>query len=148
LEQPDGQQHFQEARSFFEIGLARYAARNATKKDLAQMEAALAANRASINDLPAFKRTDIEFHFVLAEIPRNPIFPAIHDAMVDWLTDQRDVTLQIEAGADRLQGARAHLQGRCFARPRPGGTGNGRAPQATVSGIRERSRQLQHQASH
>ncbi len=95
LEQPGGQQHFQEARSFFEIGLARYAARHSTKKDLARLEAALAANRASINDLPAFKRTDIEFHFVLAEIPCNPIFPAIHDAMVDWLTDQRDVTLQV-----------------------------------------------------
>jgi GntR family transcriptional regulator, sialic acid-inducible nan operon repressor len=95
LEQPGGQQHFQEARSFFEIALARYAARHATRKDLARLEAALALNRESINDLPAFKRTDIDFHFVLAEIPRNPIFPAIHDAMVDWLTDQRDVTLQV-----------------------------------------------------
>jgi len=95
LEQPDGQQHFQEARSFFEIALARYAARHSTAKDVARLEAALAANRASINDLPAFKRTDIDFHFVLAEIPRNPIFPAIHDAMVDWLTNQRDVTLEV-----------------------------------------------------
>ena len=95
LEQPGGQQHFQEARSFFEIALARYAARHSTTKDVARLEAALAANRASINDLPAFKRTDIDFHFVLAEIPRNPIFPAIHDAMVDWLTNQRDVTLEV-----------------------------------------------------
>ena len=95
LEQPGGQQHFQEARSFFEIALARYAARHSTPKDLARLEAALAANRASIDDLPAFKRTDIDFHFVLAEIPRNPIFPAIHDAMVDWLTNQRDVTLEV-----------------------------------------------------
>ena len=56
---------------------------------------ALAANRATVHDLPAFKSTDIDFHFVLAEIPRNPIFPAIHDAMADWLTNQRDVTLQV-----------------------------------------------------
>jgi GntR family transcriptional regulator, sialic acid-inducible nan operon repressor len=95
LEQPGGQQHFQEARTFFEIALARYAARHSTAKDVARLEAALAANRASIDDLPAFKRTDIDFHFVLAEIPRNPIFPAIHDAMVDWLTNQRDVTLEV-----------------------------------------------------
>ncbi|MGB6540832.1 MAG: transcriptional regulator NanR [Xanthobacteraceae bacterium] len=108
LEQPGGQQHFQEARSFFEIALARYAARHATRKDLARLEAALAVNRESINDLPAFKRTDIDFHFVLAEIPRNPIFPAIHDAMVDWLTDQRDVTLQV---AGQVQIAyRAHAR--------------------------------------
>jgi GntR family transcriptional regulator, sialic acid-inducible nan operon repressor len=101
LEQPGGQQHFQEARSFFEIALARYAARHATAKDLARLEAALAANRASMHELPAFKRTDVDFHFVLAEIPRNPIFPAIHDAMVDWLTNQRDVTLQV-AGQVRI----------------------------------------------
>ena len=106
LEQSGGQQHFQEARSFFEIALARYAARHATTKDLAQLEAALAANRATIDDLPAFKHTDIDFHFVLAEIPRNPIFPAIHDAMVDWLTNQRDVTLQV-AGQVRIA-CRAH----------------------------------------
>ena len=95
LEQPGGQQHFQEARSFFEIALARYAARHATTKDLARLESALAANRTTVHDLPAFKSTDIDFHFVLAEIPLNPIFPAIHDAMADWLTNQRDVTLQV-----------------------------------------------------
>jgi GntR family transcriptional regulator, sialic acid-inducible nan operon repressor len=95
LEQPGGQQHFQEARAFFEIGLARYAARHATTKDLERLEAALDANRATIGDLREFKRTDVEFHFVLAEIPRNSIFVAIHDAMVDWLTDQREITLPV-----------------------------------------------------
>jgi len=95
LEQPEGQQHFQEARTFFETGLVRHAACHATKQDLARLEAALAANRAAIHDLVAFKHTDIEFHYVLAEIPRNPIFPAIHDAMVAWLTDQRETTLQV-----------------------------------------------------
>ena len=29
----------------------------------------------------------------LAVIPRNPIFPAIHAAIVEWLVDQRHVTL-------------------------------------------------------
>lgn len=95
LEQPSGQQHFQEVRKFFEVGLARYAARHATDKDLARLEAALEANREAIGDLEAFKVTDIDFHFVLAEIPRNPIFPAIHHAMVAWLTDQRETTLQV-----------------------------------------------------
>jgi DNA-binding FadR family transcriptional regulator len=95
LEQPGGQQNFQEARRFFETGLVRYAAHLASKKDLARLEEALKANRAAIGDLAAFKRTDIEFHFALAEIPRNPIFPAIHHAMVAWLTDQRETTLQV-----------------------------------------------------
>jgi DNA-binding FadR family transcriptional regulator len=95
LEGAGGQQHFQEARSFFEIGLVRFAARHASDADLARLEAALEANRETIGDVVAFQQTDVEFHFVLAEIPRNPIFPAIHHAMVAWLTDQRRTTLQV-----------------------------------------------------
>jgi DNA-binding FadR family transcriptional regulator len=95
LEQPRGQQHFQEARTFLEVGLVRFAARHASDKDLARLEEALEANHEAIGDLEAFKVTDIDFHFVLAEIPRNPIFPAIHHAMVAWLTDQRETTLQV-----------------------------------------------------
>lgn len=95
LEQPGGQQNFQEVRTFFETGLVRYAADHATDKDLARLEAALIDNGASMHDLTAFSETDIAFHFVLAEIPHNPIFPAIHDAMVAWLTDQRRITLQV-----------------------------------------------------
>lgn len=95
LQQPGGQQNFQEARTFFETGLARFAARCASEKDLARLERALRDNREAVGDLEAFKETDIAFHFVLAEIPRNPIFPAIHHAMVAWLTDQRQTTLQV-----------------------------------------------------
>ncbi|MGF1612231.1 MAG: transcriptional regulator NanR [Kiloniellales bacterium] len=95
LERPGGQQHFQEARTFFEVGLVRFAARYASDKDLARLEEALRANSDAMGDLEAFKRTDIDFHFVLAEIPGNPIFPAIHHAMVAWLTDQRETTLQV-----------------------------------------------------
>lgn len=95
LEQPGGQQDFQGARTFFETGLARFAARHATDKDVARLERALQDNRAAVGNRDAFKATDIEFHFVLAEIPQNPIFPAIHHAMVAWLTDQRETTLQV-----------------------------------------------------
>ncbi len=95
LEQPGGQQHFQEARTFFETGLARFAASHATEKDLARLERALQDNREAVGNLEAFKETDIEFHFVLAEIPRNPIFPAMHYAMVAWLTGQRETTLRV-----------------------------------------------------
>ena len=43
--------------------------------------------------LPRFQRTDVAFHYVLAVIPKNPIFPAIHAAIVEWLMQQRHVTL-------------------------------------------------------
>ena len=85
--------HFQEARSFFETGLARYAAEHATDEDLRQLRDALEANRQSLGDLAKFERTDVEFHHVLAVITGNPIFEAIHAAIAEWLVEQRHVTL-------------------------------------------------------
>ncbi len=84
-----GIQNLQDARSFFEIGLARYAALHATADDLARMERALAANKAAIGKVKAFAETDVVFHYEIAAIRKNPIFPAIHEAFVVWLREQR-----------------------------------------------------------
>ncbi|KPQ22131.1 MULTISPECIES: transcriptional regulator NanR [unclassified Halomonas] len=94
LSKPDGQQYFQEARAMFEISLARYAARNASDEDLARLRGALADNRDAIGDEARFKRSDNEFHGVLASIGRNPIFDAIHVALSEWLDDRRAQVLQ------------------------------------------------------
>jgi GntR family transcriptional repressor for pyruvate dehydrogenase complex len=94
LAAPDGVRHFQQARDFFETGLARYAAAHATEADLAQLKQALEANRQALDNLYAFERTDVAFHYVLALIPRNPIFTAIHEAIAAWLTEQRTITLR------------------------------------------------------
>ena len=94
LSKPDGQQYFQEARAMFEISLARYAARNASEEDLARLRAALADNRDAIGDEARFKRSDNDFHGVLASIGRNPIFDAIHVALSEWLDDRRALVLQ------------------------------------------------------
>ncbi len=90
----DGVRSFQQARSFFEAGLARHAAEHAGDDDLRELGRALAANRESIGSIKDFERTDVAFHYVLALIPRNPIFAALHEAMVSWLTEQRTITLQ------------------------------------------------------
>lgn len=90
---PDGIHNFQAVRIFFEAGLARHAALHATDEDIADFEAALEANRASLGDLRQFERTDVAFHYVLALIPRNPIFTAIHAAFAEWLLEQRQTTL-------------------------------------------------------
>lgn len=90
-----GVRHFQEARAFFEIGLARYAAEHASENDLARLRQALAENEAALDDMDAFERTDVAFHFVLAEIPRNPVFVAIHEAVVAWLREQRNMSLRV-----------------------------------------------------
>jgi GntR family transcriptional regulator, sialic acid-inducible nan operon repressor len=100
LSSGDGQRHFQGVRFFFETGLARAAARDATNEDVTRLEAALAANKAAIGNRPRFVATDVAFHFVLAEMTGNPIFAALHDAMSGWLTEQRVVTLEAP-GQDR-----------------------------------------------
>jgi DNA-binding FadR family transcriptional regulator len=90
---PDGVRNFQNARLFFEVGLARHAALHATAEDIDQLRSALEVNHAALNDLARFEQTDVAFHYVLAVIPRNPIFPAIHAAIAEWLVQQRHITL-------------------------------------------------------
>jgi DNA-binding FadR family transcriptional regulator len=95
LSAPGGVEHFQKARAFFETGLARHAAKNATARDLQDLASALEANRLAIGDTRKFGETDIAFHFRLALISNNPIFTAIHAAIIEWLREQRFVTLSI-----------------------------------------------------
>ncbi|OAZ99099.1 transcriptional regulator NanR [Halomonas sp. G11] len=108
LSKPDGQQYFQEARAMFEISLARYAAVNASEEDFQRLRDALQDNRDAIGDEARFKRSDNEFHGVLASIGRNPIFDAIHVALSEWLDDRRAQVLQQE-GEDKAATA-AHTE--------------------------------------
>jgi DNA-binding FadR family transcriptional regulator len=93
LSTKEGQLHFQAIRHFFETGLARLAARNASKEEVSSLKAALDDNAAALGDRPRFIQTDISFHLAIAKIPRNPIFLVLHAAMSDWLRSQRVVTL-------------------------------------------------------
>ncbi len=99
LNQTEGIRQFQQARLFFEVGLVRHAATRATDEDLVRLRKALAGNEAALDDMAAFARTDVDFHFVLAEIPRNPIFLAMHMALAEWLTEQRSSTLRRRGAA-------------------------------------------------
>ena len=95
LSQPDGAVFFQEARALFEVGIARLAAQRATPEDVERLRQALQANMAARGDLGDFERTDVAFHYVLATIAKNPIFTAVHDALVEWLTSQRTMSLGV-----------------------------------------------------
>jgi GntR family transcriptional regulator, sialic acid-inducible nan operon repressor len=94
LAQPSGVADFQEARMLFECGLARYAARHASPKEIDRLGAALAQNRKAIGRAALFVKTDLVFHDVLAEVPRNPIFSALNAALSEWLLSQRKVSLR------------------------------------------------------
>jgi GntR family transcriptional regulator, sialic acid-inducible nan operon repressor len=85
LAQSGGVKNLYDTRIFLEAGLVRTAALHARKEDIAALSAALDLNEAAIPDSDAFYRTDVAFHAVLYDIPRNPVFPAIHRAFTGWL---------------------------------------------------------------
>jgi DNA-binding FadR family transcriptional regulator len=89
--------------------LARLAARLATDEDIARLREALEANRATIGDHDGFKRTDVAFHYAIATIPKNPIFLSFHDAMAEWLTEQRTISGRIDTAFDDAYQAHARI---------------------------------------
>lgn len=95
LAKPDGIRYFEQLRQFFESSLVRYAAGNATDEQVRNLRTALDANEQAIGDVERFAKTDIFFHRVIAEIPGNPIFVAVHQAVVDWLISLRPRPLRL-----------------------------------------------------
>jgi DNA-binding FadR family transcriptional regulator len=94
LARPNGMADFQEARVLFECGLVRYAARHASPKEIDRLGVALAKNKKTISNPALFAKSDMEFHSILAEIPRNPIFAALNVALSEWLMAQRTVSIR------------------------------------------------------
>lgn len=91
---PNGVADFQEARVLFECGLVRYAARHASPKEIDRLAVALSQNKKAIDNPAQFAKTDLAFHDILAEIPRNPIFAALNTALSEWLMAQRTVPIR------------------------------------------------------
>jgi len=83
----EGVKNIFESRVFLEASLARWAALNARKDDIRELEEKLRCNREAVGVRRVFEATDVAFHHVLYTIPRNPVYPAIHRAYVDWLTE-------------------------------------------------------------
>ena len=75
------------SRIFLERALVREAAVRAQSTDIRDLRAALASNKAAIHNPQDFYATDTEFHRIFYRIPRNPIFPAVHDAYTQWLSE-------------------------------------------------------------
>lgn len=88
LQDPKGVYNLFETRIMIETALARQAATSGTSQDLEALRAALDANGAVIEDSAAFYASDIAFHNVLYQIPRNPVLPAIQRAYTSWLEPQ------------------------------------------------------------
>lgn len=82
---PENLEHLKEARTFFESGMVRMAAGNATDADIARLERRLQEHRESLEDLSRFLACDMAFHREIAAISGNPIYVAVSQAMFDWL---------------------------------------------------------------
>lgn len=100
LAEPSGVKHFQEARLLFEVALTRRAAEKATNAQIDALRLALEANRVALGHQAAFDRTDMAFHFVIAEIANNPIFNALYMALSEWLYEQRAVAGTARGGPE------------------------------------------------
>lgn len=98
LNQPNGLRYFDQLRLFFESSLVRYAAEHASEADLADLKTALDLNTAAVGNYELFKKTDINFHRVLAHITGNPIFEAISSALAEWVVTDRPPVDDSEAG--------------------------------------------------
>ncbi len=97
LAQDDGMRNFQAARTMFEVTLVRHAAKHATPGQINSLGEALARNHEALGRLAEFEKTDVAFHYEIALIAGNPIFSGMHEALVGWLTEQRNVALRDEA---------------------------------------------------
>ncbi|WP_136660691.1 FCD domain-containing protein [Nitratireductor sp. XY-223] len=85
LSEHGGVKNLYDSRVFIERALVREAALSAQKDDIGLLRQALAENESAISDSDAFYATDTAFHGVLYRIPKNPIFPAIHEGYKSWL---------------------------------------------------------------
>ena len=78
--------HLKDARNFFEVGMARIAAARATPEDIEALNQVIAGMEAASAEFSRFMKLDIAFHRKIAEITGNPIFVAVSEAMLQWLS--------------------------------------------------------------
>jgi DNA-binding FadR family transcriptional regulator len=78
--------HLKDARNFFEVGMTRLAAARATPEDVAALTEIIARMEASTADFQTFMKYDMAFHRRIAEITGNPIFVAVSEALLQWLS--------------------------------------------------------------
>ena len=109
LAQDEGIQQFQEARALFEIGLAASPRSVRPKRTLSALREALEANGRAIGNRPEFMRTDVAFHYAIAAIPRNPIFTSMYNAVVEWLTEQREISRRVRIPTSPIEHEHKHV---------------------------------------
>jgi len=91
--------HISEVRETLEIRLAELACRRATREDLAQMEAAIAA-MAEETDVERASAYDMKFHGLIASATKNLLFVVLLDSLGDVLLQLRRRSLSVPGRRD------------------------------------------------
>lgn len=98
---PGSLDHLKDARLFLETGLARRAADRATPDAMARLRTRFSAHEeARQQNLDAFLLRDMEFHREIAAMVENPIFPALIEAMFDWLGSYYVQLVRVQGAED------------------------------------------------
>jgi GntR family transcriptional repressor for pyruvate dehydrogenase complex len=92
-----------EFREILEPGIVYLAAKNATLRDMLELQDAVDKMDAAINDKDAYIEADNQFHLALARATQNPLIAPILDPFLDLLSIQRSETFGIQDGARRGQ---------------------------------------------
>lgn len=78
--------HLKEARTFFEVGMVRLAAARATPEEIIALNKCIDAMAESRAEFTTFMKHDVAFHRTIAEITGNPIYVAVSEALLTWLS--------------------------------------------------------------
>ena len=101
LHDPENLFHLLEIRRVLENALARKAAMEATDSQVAELESRLADNKNAMGNYRQFWKTDKAFHECIARISGNPLIPTIMNTLLEWLIDNRRVTIT-EPGSEEV----------------------------------------------
>lgn len=104
--EPDTLDHLKDARLFLEVGMAQRAAERADAVGVQELERLLALHAAAMphakeaGDRDLFLDRDMAFHRQIAAMTDNPIFPALVEAMFDWLGEYYRVLVRAPGAED------------------------------------------------
>jgi GntR family transcriptional repressor for pyruvate dehydrogenase complex len=92
-----------EYRKIIEKGTVALARARVTPEDIDALELIYQKMLANVNDPQAFGEADIEFHYKLADISRNPIVIRIYSIIYEILTVAMTDIIEIQGTADGLR---------------------------------------------
>ena len=111
-----GLREFQLVRRMFEPPVARLAAQRGTAEDLSRVRSALLACEAALGDPVAYAVADVSFHFAIVQATHSSLLIALHRAVLDWLHEQRTVSVEPPGAAKAAHRAHARIEAAIAAR--------------------------------